>query len=273
MNPYALAVGVVFEAIRECERARVLDVGVGSGAQIERLLALLDRLPHSVQHLEVVGLDFMPEFLTQAGERIVAAADRLARKVEVIYEPFQGRIEALDEAACREIAGNGLDAANATIALHEVAGEAKLAALSNLHRIGARKLVIAEWNYCLENVLAETSTEFVFNARSAAAAMVAALRERYTVEEARAVVRDWLSQGEGQLTCAREHRQECFLDITTWKALLEATKFKLCPIDRPWLEYAADRSHATIADAGWYVKTSDYAGATPIALVVASRSR
>lgn len=121
-NPYSLAVGVLFEAIREREKARVLDVGVGSGAQMQALLAVLDRLPHNIGRLEIVGLDLMPEFLVQAGERIAVAAAALAPKVEVVYQPVEGRIEALDASTIRSITGRGLDAANATIALHEVAG-------------------------------------------------------------------------------------------------------------------------------------------------------
>lgn len=271
-NPYSLAVGVLFEAIRDRERARVLDVGIGSGAQMEGLLGLLGRLPHRVRRLQIVGLDFMPEFLAQAGERVAAAAEALAGKVEVLYEPVEGRVETLDASAARTVAGRGLDAANATIALHEVAGEAKLAALSNLRRVDPARLAIAEWNYCLENVLAETSTEFVFNVRRVAAAMVAALRERYTIEESRAVVRDWLSQGTGQLTCPAEQRQECFLDITAWKALLEHCDFKILPADRRWLAHAADPRQAAVAEEGWYVKTSNHAGTTPIAVLVASPS-
>jgi ubiquinone/menaquinone biosynthesis C-methylase UbiE len=269
-NPYSLTVGVLFEAIREQERARVLDIGVGSGAQMEGLLALLGRLPHGVRRLEIVGLDFMPEFLARAGERIAAAAEALAGRVEVVYEPVEGRIEALDASAVRAVAGRGLDAANATIALHEVAGEAKLAALSNLRRVEPGRLAVAEWNYCLENVLAETSTEFVFNVRRVAAAMVAALRERYTIEESRAVVGDWLSQGAGQLTCPAEQRQECFLDITAWKALLEHCDFEVLPAEERWLAHAAEPREAAVAEEGWYVRTSNHAGATPIAVLAAS---
>lgn len=271
-NPYSLAVGVLFEAIRGLARARVLDVGIGSGAQMEALLTVLGQLPHHLDRLEIVGLDFMPEFLIAAGERIAAAATALAPKIEVVYEPVEGRVEALDDRAVRAIAGRGLDAANATIALHEVPGESKLDALSNLRRLAPARLVVAEWNYCLENVLSELSTEFVFNVRRVAAAMVAALRERYTIEESRAVVRDWLSQGAGQLTCSSEQRQECFLDVTTWKALLEHCEFKVLAVDQRWPQHAAQPQHAAAATEGWYLNTSNYAGTGPIALLVASPS-
>ena len=102
--------------------------------------------------------------------------------------------------------------------------------------------------------------------------MVAALRERYPIEESRAVVRDWLSQGAGPLTCPRKQRQECFLDVTTWKALLEACEFSVPSVDRRVTQHATDPAHATIAEEGWYVKTSSNAGATPIGLLVASPS-
>jgi hypothetical protein len=269
-NPYSLAVGVLFEAIRERRRARVLDIGIGSGAQMEALLTVLGRLPHRIERLEIVALDLMPDFLFGAGQRIAAAAVALHPKLDVVYEPVEGRVEELDASTIQAIAGHGLDAANATIALHEVAGERKLDALSNLQLMRPGRLVLAEWNYCLENVLPETSTEFVFNVRQVAAAMVAALRERYTIEESRAVVRDWLSQGAGQLTCPRERRQECFLDVTTWKALLEACTFSVPSLDPRLTQHAAEPAHATIAEEGWYVKTSSNAGATPIGLLVAS---
>jgi hypothetical protein len=269
-NPYSLAVGIVFESIRGLQTARVLDVGVGSGAQMEQLLALLGRLPHRLRRLELVGLDPLGEFLTQAQERLAGAAAALIGSVDVVYEPVQGRVESLDDAAIGAITGGGLDVVNATIALHEIPGEAKLAALGNLRRAAPRRLVIAEWNYFLENVLAETSTEFVFNARQVAAGMVAALRERYPIDESRAVVRDWLTQAEGQLTCPPEQRQECFLDVASWRALLEHRGWQVPPVDPSWLTHAAEPAHARVAGEGWYVWTSDYAGATPIALLVAT---
>ncbi len=267
-NPYSLAVGVIFDAIRHEETARVLDVGVGGGAQMARLLELLRERKHGVRRLEIVGLDHFREFLAAAGERIAAASEALAGKVEVRYQPVHASVEALVESDVRTIAGERLHAANASISLHEISGEAKLAALANLRRVAPATLVIAEWNYCLENVLAETSCEFVFNVRSVAAAMVAALRERHTIAEARAVVGDWLSQGKGQLTCAASARQECFLEIASWKALLEQSGFAVVPAEQRWLEHAAVREHASIDTSGWYVRTSDYGGATPIALLV-----
>jgi GRAS domain family len=269
-NPYSLAVGVMFDAIREREHARVLDVGIGSGAQMAALLAVLDRNPHRLRRLEILGLDIVPESLTAAASRIGDAAEALAGATEVAYEPVEGRVEALDEPAVRKIASSGLNAANATIALHEIPGESKLAALRALRRLAPARLVIAEWNYCLENLLAETSTEFVFNVRSVAAAIVASLRERYTVEEARAIVRDWLSQGRGQLTCASEQRQECFLQVTTWRVLLQQCGFDVHPIDHAWLSHATYPEHATVAEDGSHIETSHYAGAAPIALLVAT---
>jgi hypothetical protein len=69
-----------------------------------------------------------------------------------------------------------------------VPGGAKLAALRALHRLAPARLVIAEWNYCLENVLAETSREFVFNVRSVAAAMVRDGHAARGADDARAYV-------------------------------------------------------------------------------------
>jgi GRAS domain family len=269
-NPYSMAVGVLFDAIRNQERARVLDIGIGSGAQMELMLGLLARAPNRLRLLEIVGLDFMPQFLAAAGERIAVAAEPLAGRVQVVYEPIEGRVETLEAPAVRVATGRGVDGANASISLHEVAGEAKLAALANLRRIRPGRLALAEWNYCLENLLPPTSTEFLFNVRRVAAAMVAALRERYPIQEARAVVRDWLSQGTGQLTCPADQRQECFLDIASWKALLEQSGFTVLAADGRWLEHAAAPRHADIAPEGWYLKTSDPAGETPIAVVVAT---
>jgi hypothetical protein len=270
-NPYSLGVGVVFDAIRGREHARVLDVGIGSGAQMAALLELLRRRDHRLQRLEIVGLDLRAESLALAGGRIADAAQALGGATDVTYEAVEGRFEALDEPAFGAIAGRGLDAANATIALHEVPGESKLAALRALRRLEPARLVISEWNFCLENVLSETSTEFVFNVRSASAAMIAALRERHTIDEARAFVRDWLSQGDGQLTCPAGERQECFLPVAGWQALLEHCGFDVEPADPAWLSYATHPEDATVA--GSHIETSHHAGAAPIALLAATPSR
>ena len=265
-NPYQVAIGAIFEAIRGDEIARVLDVGVGSGAQLVELLALLRTHEHRVRRIELIGLDFMDEFLERAGARIadVGTPDG----IEVVYVPVRGRIEELDEAQVREIGGAaGIDAANATIALHEVPGERKLAALRNLRRVSPAHLVIAEWNYCLENTLAETSVEFLLNVRHASADFVSALTERYPHDEARAVVRDWLSQAGGQITCPADARQECFLHVTSWRALLEQTGFRTAPVEERWLAYAENGDRASVEDGATWIATSRYGGWPPIALL------
>lgn len=265
-NPYQLAVGAIFEAIRGQEVARVLDVGVGSGAQLVELLALLRTHEHRVRRIELVGLDFRDEFLERAGERIVGVA--APDGTEVVYVPVRGRIEELDEVQVREIGGGAeLDAANATIALHEVPGERKLAALRNLRRVSPAHLMIAEWNYCLENTLPETSVEFLLNVRCASADFVSALTERYPHDEARAVVRDWLSQAGGQLTCPAEARQECFLHVASWRALLEQTGFRAAPVEERWLAYAEKGDRASVEDGATWIATSRYGGWPPIALL------
>ncbi|MBI2081318.1 MAG: class I SAM-dependent methyltransferase [candidate division NC10 bacterium] len=253
-NPYQLAVGAIFEEIQDREQARVLDVGVGSGAQMVELLGLLQREPHRLRRLEVVGLDFVQQFLETAGRNILARAQELAGRVAVSYRPVQGRIEALDGATLRAITSDGpLDAANASIALHEVPGEAKWAALRNLRALAPMRFVLVEWNYCLENVLPETTAEFLFNVRRVAAAMVAVLREQHPVAEAREVVRGWLTQAGGQLTCPAAQRQECFLDAASWKALLEVSGFTLRPPDPNLLKYVERPDRAGTGPEPWYL--------------------
>lgn len=267
-NPYQLAVGVIFEEIRDLEQARVLDVGVGSGAQMVELLGLLQREPHRLRRLEIVGVDFVQQFLETAGRNILARAQELAGRVTVSYRPVQGRIEALDGAALRAITSDGpLDAANASIALHEVPGEAKWVALQNLRALAPVRFVLVEWNYCLENVLPETSAEFLFNVRRVVAAMVAVLRERYSVAEARDVVRGWLSQAGGQLTCPAPQRQECFLDAASWKALLEASGFALRPPDPNLLKYVERPDRAGTGPEPWYLAAYQDQRAAPITLL------
>jgi SAM-dependent methyltransferase len=264
-NPYELAVGAIFDTIRNSETARVLDVGVGSGAQLAALLSLLRTHEHRLRRIELVGLDFMDEFLERARDRIAHAAPQ---GTEIAYVPVRGRIEELGEGQVREVRGRaGLDAANASIALHEVPGERKLAALRNLRRLAPSHLILAEWNYCMENVLPTESVEFLLNVRGASAAFVAALAERYSHAEARAVVRDWLSQGGGQLTCPAEARQECFLHVASWKALLERSGFSVAPIEERWLAYAEGADHATVADDRTWIATTRYGGWAPIALI------
>lgn len=270
-NPYRLAVGAVFEAIRDRRDARVLDVGVGSGAQMSELLSLLAVRDHRLRRLEIVGLDFVEEFLETAGQSISTRAEEVAGTVEVRYRPVLGRIEALEGATIRQITEEGaLDAVNATIALHEVPGEAKCDALRNLRDLAPSRFVLAEWNYCLENVLPETSVEFLFNVRRVAAAMVAALREKFPISEARAVVRDWLSMAGGQLTCPAADRQECFLDAATWKVLLERSDFDVIAPELALLQYADGESPVAIGADGWSIASSRYANATPNVLIEAT---
>jgi hypothetical protein len=269
-NPYSLAVGVLFDAIRDREEARVLDVGVGGGAQMGRLISLLGERPNSVRRLTIVGLDFNPEFLAAAGERIAAVASSLGGSaVEVVYEPVLGRVEALGDDQVAAIVGDGLDGANASIALHEVPGEGKLAALSNLRRLAPGRLALAEWNYNLENVLPETSTEFLFNVRLVAGtAFAASLRGPFGLEQARNSVRDWLSQGAGQLTCPAAQRQECFVPVGGWTALACHCGFAVRGFEPEWLSYAPDPGVASLSSGGDYAETSHYAGRVPIALLV-----
>jgi hypothetical protein len=134
-------------------------------------------------------------------------------------------------------------------------------------RLAPRRFVLAEWNYCLENTLAETSIEFLFNIRRVTAAFVAALRERHPLSEARAVARDWMSLDKGQLTCNAVERQECFLDVNTWIALLELSGYEVL---RPHQDLLLHAPGATLGEADLYVATSHYANAVPIALVQAS---
>lgn len=268
-NPYRLAVRSIFEVIRDREGVRVLDVGVGSGAQMCALVDLLGRESHGVRRIEIVGLDFVESFLAAAGDAISDRAAPLTGRVDVRYRPVPARIDALSDAELERLVADGpLDAVNATIALHEVSGEAKLDALHNIRRLAPARFVLAEWNYCLENTLPETSVEFIYNTRRFLSAMVAALRERHHHAEARAVARDWLSMAGGQLTCPAPRRQECFLDATTWIALLERAGFAVAP---PRQELPA---HADPAGSAWiddsYVATSRYANGCPVALIEAS---
>ena len=65
-NPYQVAIGAIFEAIRGDEIARVLDVGVGSGAQLVELLALLRTHEHRVRRIELPSRGGRPATLWQA---------------------------------------------------------------------------------------------------------------------------------------------------------------------------------------------------------------
>jgi hypothetical protein len=178
-----------------------------------------------------------------------------------------GRIEELDEAQVREIHGtSGVTAVNASISLHEVPGERKLTALRNIRRVSPEHVFLAEWNYCLENTLPPTSVEFVLQVRSAASAFVAALTERYPHAEARAFVRDWLSQGSGQVVCPAAERQECFLHVASWRALLEQAGFRVAPVEEAWLAHAESGDRASVEDDGAWIATSRYDGWAPIAL-------
>ena len=66
------------EAIRGDEIARVLDVGVGSGAQLVELLALLRTHEHRVRRIELIGLDFMDEFLERANSVLALSSSAVS---------------------------------------------------------------------------------------------------------------------------------------------------------------------------------------------------
>lgn len=95
------------------------------------------------------------------------------------------------------------------------------------------------------------------------------MRERYAYEEAREVVRDWLSQGGGQLTCPAEERQECFLNVASWQALLDHAGFRAAPCEQSWLAYAEYADRASIEGHGTWIATSRYSGWPPITLMPA----
>lgn len=269
-NPYLLAVGAMFEEVRNRERARVMDVGAGSGAQMVALLGLLQRHPHRLRRLEIIGLDFVDEFLTTAERNISAAAGELAHRTAVTYRPLRARVEELDERTLREVISDGpLDAVNATITLHEVPGEAKVTALEHLQAVNPRRLVLAEWNFLMENVLPETSVEFLFNARSAAAAWTAALRRRYPLEEAREVVRGILTQSGGQLTCPAATRQECYLDVASWHALLDAAGFRVTSPRQTLVTYAESPERVGFRNGQWHLAAYEDRGTAPLILLEA----
>ena len=80
-------------------------------------------------------------------------------------------------------------------------------------------------------------------------------------------MRDWLSQGGGQMTCPAESRQECFLHVASWQALLERTGLAVAAVDERWLAYADRRDRARVADGGTWLATSSSGDWSPIALV------
>lgn len=266
-NPYLLAVGAIFETIRDRERARVMDVGVGSGAQMVELLGLIKNRPNNLKRLELIGLDFVEGFLKTAAHSIATKAQELAGQTSVSFRSLRGYIERLEGPVFQEVMAEGdLDAVNATITLHEIPGEQKTAALRNLRQLNPRRVVIVEWNYMMENVLPESSLEFLFNVRKAAAEWVAAMREHYAFEEARATIRDILGQAGGQVTSPAARRQECYLPVTCWRALAHACGFDVVTPDASLLQYADQPGMAEIID-GWYLAAYRQAGAVPIAMI------
>ena len=114
-----------------------------------------------------------------------------------------------------------------------------------------------------ERLVAHTSSRLV----DVGAVRAALIGQASYQREARNVVRDWLSQTPGQLTCPAAHRQECFLDVTTWRALLESTGFTVLSPHAQLLDYAGECDRARIAVGGWYIETSRYPASVPITLL------
>lgn len=269
-NAYLLAVGAVFEAIKGTAHARVLDIGVGSGAQMCELLGLLERRRHRVRRLDILGLDVVDEFLRTAADAIAARSAQLAPDVAVSFQPVKAHIEELDPSTAADIVRGGpLDAANATITLHEVPGERKIDALRNLRGLRPKQVVLVEWNCLLENILPETTVEFFFNIRHIATAWAVGLQERYPLAEAHDVVRAVLAQGEGQLTCPAALRQECYLDAGCWKALLEHTGFSVTNPSATLLEFADRPDRAALDAVPWRLAAYRDRSVTPLVLLEA----
>ncbi len=267
-NPYLLAVGTIFETIKDREHARVMDVGVGSGAQMVELLDLIQHRPNRLKRLDLIGLDFVEGFLETAGRNIANKARDLAGRTSVSFRPVRGYIERLDEPMLREIVPEGkLHAVNATITLHEVPGEDKVVALQNLRRLNPKMVIIVEWNYLMENVLPESNLEFLFNVRKVAGEWVAAVRDYYPFDGVRAIVRDVLGQAGGQVTGPAAMRQECYLPVTCWRALARACGFEIVAPNLDLLQYADRQEMAAIGDGAWYLAAYQQGGATPIAMI------
>ena len=270
-NAYQLAVAAVFETIRDTDHARVLDIGIGGGAQMSELLSLLERREHRVRRLDVLGVDFVDAFLKTAADAISARARELAPRVMVSFHPVKAQIERLTPSTAREIVEDGpLDAVNATITLHEVPGERKISALQNLRALSPRRVVLVEWNSFLENTLPETSVEFFYNIRRIATAWTVGLRERYPLAEVYEIIRAALAQGQGQVTCPASQRQECYLDAGCWKALLEATGFRTENPRPALLQYTDRPDRAGLGSAPWYLAAYRDQGTTPIVLLEAT---
>jgi hypothetical protein len=220
-DPYERAVDFIAATIRAQRRPRVLEVGVGGGTQIVALLERLAADPGEVEELRIVGLDIVPEYL----EGVAGRLDELDRAdlPPFSFEAVEGSVETIDAATRRRIAGDGIDAINASIVLHEVPGLGKLDALRALAEFEGAALAMAEWNFTTENVIGTREALFLFNVRGAAAAMAGAVRPGHGLEVARKGVRVWLGQGHDQLVGDATVRQECFLSADGWERLFAAT--------------------------------------------------
>jgi len=134
---------------RQQESVHLLDIGVGVGSH---LIRLIESLPDSVQEIRVTGIDLAEEALHQLDIKLRA----LPRPIS--YHPIVSSIDEIDPA---NVLQNGpVDVAVALLILHHLPSKQKIHALSLLKEITPKLLLLGEWNFDTEDSTETDNPEF-----------------------------------------------------------------------------------------------------------------
>lgn len=190
---------------------RILDIGVGVGTHLTRIL---DKLPSSVTSVDVVAVD--------PAERALAALDQSLVPYEGLIREQLRFPKTIEELSPAEIAQIGqVDVALTLLTLHHIRGEQKQLALGILRRLNPGLFVVSEWNFNTEE--SETTGDIAFTHAANqffARAFSVLARDGEIGQKA---TREFLSIEHQQIiTFPLERRPKFMRHITDWNSLLAA---------------------------------------------------
>jgi hypothetical protein len=146
-----LANGFLSQQMRELEHVALFEIGIGKGAQLERLLKSIAAPGSATRRVDVLALDPDPNNLADSRARLARTADQLG--LELVYEPLEGLLETLElgtlQARRRALAENLF--INSAFTLHHTmhaVGDRwrRNQILANLHALGPRLITLVEPN-------------------------------------------------------------------------------------------------------------------------------
>lgn len=115
---HSLANQCIADAIDGFERATVLDIGVGRGQQMKRLVERLDAGKGKLRRLDIIGLDPVEENLKDSREVFDGLQDQVG--IEIEFHPMQRLFEYMSDEDFKQIASlrNDVLAVTSAFSLH-----------------------------------------------------------------------------------------------------------------------------------------------------------